>query len=149
MKSAHEKVFFHLEQDQEGYPPERVESLWANRLPDGLYEIDNIPFFVRGVSRGDRVSVEKRGEENHFEKLVKAGGHSTMRVIVYDKAHVDDLCKKLESMGCLWEQSHIPTLIAIDLPPNVDVSTVTEYLQHGEDREQWSYEEACLADGDG
>lgn len=41
------KILFELEQDEDGYPPASTETLWASRAGDGLFKIDNIPFFAR------------------------------------------------------------------------------------------------------
>ena len=40
--SSHVKITFALEQDEGGYPPYAVETLWAIQRADG-YEVDNIP----------------------------------------------------------------------------------------------------------
>ncbi len=39
----HVKVLFRLEKDEDGYPPEEVESLWGILRSEGI-ELDNIPF---------------------------------------------------------------------------------------------------------
>jgi hypothetical protein len=46
----HVKVLFQLEQDEDGYPPASVESLWALPKGEGLFQVDNIPFFATGVA---------------------------------------------------------------------------------------------------
>ena len=38
-----EMITFRLVHDADGYPPGDYEIMWARRLPDGTYEIDNIP----------------------------------------------------------------------------------------------------------
>lgn len=51
------KISFELEPDADGYPPDRRESLWASEEEIGLYRIDNIPFYAKGISSGDVVAV--------------------------------------------------------------------------------------------
>jgi hypothetical protein len=56
------KIAFELVQDEDGYPPDRWETMWAIEIEPGLFSIDNIPFFARGVSPGDVVRVRKDTE---------------------------------------------------------------------------------------
>jgi hypothetical protein len=43
------KIAFKLEQDEDGYPPAEVETVWAQE-DNGYYIIANVPFFAMGVS---------------------------------------------------------------------------------------------------
>jgi hypothetical protein len=56
MSDEYVRVLFELEKEDEDYPPVNYERLWARRLEQGLFELDNIPFFVRDISAGDVVS---------------------------------------------------------------------------------------------
>ncbi len=47
------KITFRLVQDEDGYPGVGYESMWARRLPDGTFEIDNIPFYSYDVAVGN------------------------------------------------------------------------------------------------
>src|SRR3954465_12191859 len=121
---AHERVLFRLEKDEDGYPPDDWESLWAFPVDDGLYTLGNVPFFARRISWGDIVSVERKGDELHFRELVRTSGHSVLRVIVYDQSDVDEVHEKLRRMNCDTEQSHLPSLLSVDVPPSVDLDEV-------------------------
>jgi hypothetical protein len=48
-------------------------------------------------------------------------------------------------MGCNYEGSNIPTLISVDIPPEVDYKNIRKFLDEGEENETWSYQESCLA----
>lgn len=66
------KVHFRLVQDEDGYPPVAVESVWAQPgMNSREYVLDNLPFFVREATLGDTVLV--REEEGHcwFEAVVR------------------------------------------------------------------------------
>jgi hypothetical protein len=52
------KIVFSLEQDEDGYPPVKTESLWAKPKADGSFELDNTPFYAQGISRKDIVAAE-------------------------------------------------------------------------------------------
>jgi hypothetical protein len=61
-EKKHFKIAFPLDRDEDGYPPDDVETLWGWETKPGLYCIDNIPFFVKGISPGDVVSAKRAGE---------------------------------------------------------------------------------------
>lgn len=140
----YEKIFFRLEKDEDGYPPDNWETLWAFEIEDGLYTLDSIPFFVRGVSWKDVVSVEREGNELHFTKIVRPSDHSVLRVIVFDESEIEKTRQNLQQIGCDTEQSHIPGLLSIDCPPSVEVNRVLEFLASGEQDGRWEYEEASI-----
>lgn len=62
------KVVFRLEQDEFGYPPTDTEIVWAYELPNGNYRVDNIPFYIRGVSSNDEISVERVDDAVFFAR---------------------------------------------------------------------------------
>ena len=138
------KVMFRLEQDEDGYPPADWEHVWAKHLGDNRYQIDNIPFFVRGVSFGDVVTIECDNEELHYKEIVETSGHGTIRVILFDEKDVVPLRDVLSHMGCYSELSHIPTLIAVDVPPEVRYEDVVSFLMKGEEEGRWEYEESVV-----
>ena len=138
------KILFRLEKDSDDYPPNDWESLWAIETEKGFYRIDNIPFFVRGISPGDIVSVKKKNGELLFKEVTTFSAHSVLRVIVFDENRIEGLENSMVSMGCDFEGSHIEGLIAFNIPPHVDFDKVTSYLKKGEDEGSWEYEEASL-----
>ncbi len=42
-KDKHIKVLFHLEQDEDGYPPFSIEGLWCKKASNDTYIVDNVP----------------------------------------------------------------------------------------------------------
>jgi hypothetical protein len=40
--------------------------------------------------------------------------------------------------------SHLPRLIAIDVPPSVSLQELKKVLDAGQEQDRWGYEEACL-----
>jgi hypothetical protein len=82
------KLLFELEQDEDGYPPASAETLWALKVGESLFKIDNIPFFALGVAVNDIVSAVPEESVFRFKEVVHPSGHSTIRVIVYDPSDV-------------------------------------------------------------
>jgi|GEM_PF-3476506 len=86
-----------------------VESLWARATDEG-FVLDNIPFYAGSVSCEDVVRGEMRDGQLWFAGLVRAGGHSTVRMQARVRA-------QLREMGCPSEGSDLPGLVAVDTRP--------------------------------
>jgi hypothetical protein len=143
------RIIFELKQDEDGYPPAGAEAVWARATNDDLYVIDNIPFFAQGVSMGDVVAVVPGDSgQLEFDRVVESSGHSTIRVVVYDPSNVSSLREGMRILGCESELSHIPTLVAFDLPPQVEYRAVRVFLDDGFSRSQWDYEVSNLVHDD-
>lgn len=138
------KIVFELEQDENGFPPDKWETLWAVEDGTGLYVIDNIPFFVKGVSSGDLVSAKKDGDELIFVKVVKPSTNSVFRVYVRDVETVPQVREQFRSLGCESEVAHIPKLVAIELPGDRSFNPVANLLAEGEENGRWGYDEGVL-----
>ncbi|HYO54095.1 DUF4265 domain-containing protein [Archangium sp.] len=148
---SHVKIIIPLEQDEDGYPPAGAESLWAVQVGEGRFQVQNIPFFAPGIAWGDIISAtpEEPGRESvlRYQQIVHRSGHSTLRVFIYDESEVPAVCTLLEQLGCDTERSHLPRLVAIDVPPEVSLEKVRKLLDPGRAQERWDYEEAYLAPG--
>ena len=144
MTNKHEKILFKLVQDEDGYPPNDYESLWALPSENSNYEIDNIPFFVQGISCGDLVEADKVNDELWFRSVVKKSSNSTLRIICFDITKVAEVRKHLSSLGCSSELSHIEGLFAVDVPESCDYSTIQKYLDQKEQEDILEYEEASI-----
>ena len=126
MPITHARIAFELEQDEDGYPPVSVETLWATPTPEGFWRIDNIPFFVYGIAPFD--IIEAHGDPLTFERVVQRGGHATLRVMLSKSADAARLRAALNELGCASEASHLSILIAVDVPPAVQVEDVRAFL---------------------
>ena len=71
------KIYFQLEMDEDGYPPFDVESLWVSTIDKGVGIIDNIPFFVKGIALGDRVTFD---DDFNFVAVEVPANNATIRV---------------------------------------------------------------------
>ncbi len=140
------EVHFSLTPDEQGWPPVPVEPIWARPMGDDRYRLLNIPFFALGVSGGD-VIVAPRGEDGlrHFQSVVEASGHSTIRIIAADPDGIEELADQIMRKGCHVEASYIPALVAIDVPPEEDYASLREWLDELEAANVLDFEEANLA----
>lgn len=138
------RIVFKLQQDESGYPPSEWERLWAKELPDGSYEIDNLPFYVREISLGDRVSAVRREGELHFERLLLPSRNSTIRVLVKHPEQVEPTRQELRQMGVESEVSDLPRMFAALLPPEGDAQKVLQFLDERAAAGELSFEESAI-----
>ena len=90
------------------------------------------------------MAVQDLGKDLYFKEIVHASGHSTMRIIVYDQKQTQSLRQSLRGYGCSSELSHLPMLISVDIPPEIELSKILVFLAQGEKQEFWEYEEASI-----
>lgn len=143
-KGKHIKVLFHLEQDEDGYPPFSIEGLWCKKTGNGTYIVDNVPFYTYGISLGDEICVTKENGEYHFQSIVNPSGNSTLRVHFNDK-RIQIVKAKLLDMGCKVEISNLPSFISINVPSEVSLKGVEDVLSNMEkEYESLGYEHGVV-----
>jgi hypothetical protein len=109
-----------------------VETLWAVPVGDGLYRLDNSPFFTYRVSWQDIVRAEPDADEIlSFVNVAEKSGNRTVRVIMEGCDTTSEDAKPfldgIIELGCSYEGFQ-PRLISINVPPGVDLATVADYL---------------------
>jgi hypothetical protein len=122
----------------------QTESVWAEKVGDN-YKILNVPFFAPNIAYGDIVKVETDDGVLYFDELLEESGHSTIQMIIFDKANQSEIEKNLIKLGCDWESSHIKNYISVDIPPTISYTAVKKYLNNGRLENRFDYKEACLS----
>lgn len=120
-----------------------TETLWASPLSKYQYQIQNVPFFAKGVSRFDVVNAIAGVDGLVFKSVAKGSGHSTVRLV--SEASPDSMAflakavSELQSAGCALEKGSVSdvTVYAVDVPPNVDFDQIVASL------EKWSTSGYC------
>jgi hypothetical protein len=109
--------------------------LWAEPLGSERFRVESCPFFAYGISREDVVrAAETPGEEApQLEDVIEKGGHRTLRLaldpaVELSSPEVQGLLERLLELGCTHEMLR-PKIVAIDLPPPVELASVAELLQ--------------------
>lgn len=123
-----------------------TETMWCDIVDNNNYMIDNIPMIAKNISLGDIIEVEYDSDEEryYFESLVLASGNSTVRIFVYRDEDIEPTKKWLEENKCESEILRQRNIIAVNIPKEIDYSPVKKYLDDGEAKEVWTYEESCL-----
>ena len=139
------KVYFELPEEEDGYPPDRVESLWAEQVGPREFKIDNIPIYVRGIGSGDVVAAYSDEEgELHFRELLRSSGNSVFRLYVFDEKEIPALRRMLRDQGYESEQSYIPNLVAVEIPANKPVHPFLDLIVKQAKDNYLEYQEAAL-----
>jgi hypothetical protein len=138
------KITFELDQDENGYPPDKWESLWASDEGEGLYRVDNIPFYVYGISSGDLISAKDDLGELIFTEVVQPSSNTVFRLYVSDAAEMQTIRDTLKELGCESELSNLPKLVAVEVPGSVKFGPVARFLEKGEESGKWRYEEGVF-----
>jgi hypothetical protein len=131
-KSDYVRILVPLDREPGDAGPED-EWLWAEPLGNGRYRLESAPFFAYGLSRGDVVRAPGEGELPRVEQLDAKSGHRTLRVALdpdwdLDRPELQRFVAELTDMGCAVDALP-PKIVALDVPPEVDVATIVEKLQ--------------------
>jgi hypothetical protein len=127
------RIRIRLEGAGESAPAE--DSVWAEPLGSERYRVESCPFFAYGISRDDVVrAAEAAGEGGPvLDDVLEKGGHRTLRLtlgpsVELRSAPVQRILEKLIDLGCTHELLR-PRLVAIDLPPEVELELAAGLLQ--------------------
>lgn len=128
------------------------EYVWAKRLADSRYRVENTPWYCLWVRTNDVVDVIPTGETLETEmgevlvcevvSVVERSGHSTYHIVFIGddwQGRWDSLWPRLEQRGCTFEENntHNTMLFAVDAPPAADRATIDSLLAEGEEAELW------------
>jgi hypothetical protein len=142
------EVIFELPEVQ-SFDGARTESLWAQPLDGGRFQLLNTPFHVTGVSLNDIITATPLpGHDGRFlyGRVVQKSGRSTYRVLTYPDTTLADFLttwKQLEAIGCTYEQppGGLTALHAIDVPPAADIEQVLVLLRSAQVAGVWDFEQ--------
>ena len=145
-----QKLRFEVEKDEDGWPPVGSEGLWAVPLGDGLYRLDNIPWFAWVVAADDvfRAEADDDGVLWAREK-VQASGNCTIRVVPFSEGPLKgDRKAVLDVFSALGAEGEgagpNDNLVALNVPAGADLAKIKDRLQQGEADGSWAYEEGCI-----
>lgn len=126
------RLLVSLEREPGGEGPED-EWLWAEPLGSERFRLESTPFFAYGLSHGDVVRASEEGQTVRFDEVERKSGHRTLRLALdldhdLDRPEVRRFLDDLLACGCTYE-SMPPKIVALDVPPEVDVGEVVSRLQ--------------------
>ncbi len=131
----------------EGIWTRLVQPLGDKTNVKAIVEVDNIPFFSKSLSLGDKLCLDFNSGRPMIDAIVERGGHSTYRIFI-EKQNIkaSSLLDTIKAMGCDWEWTEFNggKLYALDIPPEVDIDDVYEILEKGLREGSWLFEEGYV-----
>ncbi|MCE3603607.1 DUF4265 domain-containing protein [Massilia sp. P8910] len=127
-----EKISFALD-IQDGWPPVATEHVWCEKS-GSIYELQNAPFFIKGLALGDRFSAEP-DEVNGciFEfATIEVSGHSLVWIMEQEGLELEPYKVELINLGLGIEIFAQFKHYAIDVPESIDrdaVNVMMDMLQ--------------------
>jgi hypothetical protein len=149
------EIWFRIEKDEDVYPRSKDwEQLlaWPVLESDRCFSIESIPFFVKGISRGDIIRAKvsensevQEGEFFEFETIVERGGHNTYRLLLRNESSSDPELTKTELLakGIAFEAED-NEFFAIDVPPTVNQKEIDDYLIREAESGRWGLEDGSV-----
>jgi hypothetical protein len=111
-----------------------TESLWARKVGDDLYALENVPFFAYDLNYGDVVLATANGEETKpiVREVVRRSGHTTLRVVF--RTCVGDRERRLAVLSALAAlkvsyEGFDESFFALDVAPSGNVDAVVSHLE--------------------
>ena len=139
------KVFFNLEQDEDGYPGVSVESVWAIPTADNsVVKLDNVPFFTYEATIDDLIRVHEEDGKLWFQEVLTESINSMFRILFFDIDVKDKVRDHLVGMGCVTELFASRKLLAVSVPGPALLFPVREYLKSERDAGSIDVEEAIV-----
>ena len=121
-------------------------------LGDGLYRLDNTPWFARGVAAEDVVEAQA-GDDGvpWFVRVVEPSGRLVVRVIPNPSGPLGGdrqaVLDAFTSLGVGGEGMSSPvSMVALDIGPDAPLARVKSLLADGETDGRWGYEAGCITD---
>ena len=149
------EIWFPIEKDKDGYPRSKNwEQLlaWPVLERDDYFSIESIPFFVKGISRGDivrarvtRNSEVQEAEFFEFDKVVDRGGHNTYRLLLREKRADDPEFTENELLQKgLAVETDDDDFFAVDVPQSVDQKAIDDYLISESNSGRWGLQDGYV-----
>ncbi|WP_234004326.1 DUF4265 domain-containing protein, partial [Cronobacter sakazakii] len=119
------------------------ESVWLKINNEGDYELNNIPFYVYGVSKGDVLAFQKK-DEFVVSSILKNNGHSTMSIYMNVKHQKNDVIYALQLLGGFTNSAITSPLFSLDIPSEVSFAAIDRFLKEKMKEGILDYEDVCL-----
>ena len=132
---------------------ETVETMWATIVDkdNGLFKLDNIPFYGPFVASDDIIFAEFDQAEQMltYRRTVEYSGNSIIQVVLLDKSKdINDIRKIFEDLGCESEKVN-DGYFSMEVPADKDYRPIKQRLTKLEETAIIGYAEPCLSEKHG
>lgn len=106
-----------------------TEGVWATRIEENLYRLNNIPFFTSGFSAGDEIYTEHLSKPVNTFDIITPSNNSTVLVISQIESHWKQVKKLCQNNDCEAESALSRLSNAISIPSTVSVTSLINQLE--------------------
>lgn len=137
---------------QDGWPPQPAEVIWAQPLGEGRYVVETAPWFVRGLAVDDVVSAQPDADGLLWATGERQrGGRLTVRLLPLPDGPLGGDPEVVRSVFAeLGVRSGEPSpqhgIVALDIPGDGDLRAIKALLIAGESDGSWDVDESQLSD---
>jgi hypothetical protein len=138
-----EKIDFLLDV-KDGFPPISVERINAKFCGDGMYELENTPFFAPETAFGDIVTASLTPHGRlQFDSCVRPSSYKSISIIILDESMDRELMDDLRGRDCVIEYGEFGVfrMLAVGVPPATDYVAIKALLDKHELDGKISYAE--------
>lgn len=136
----------------DGWPPVSGERVWAEPQGDHLYRLVNVPWFAPGVAEDDIVRAVPPDDDSwpvYIEKVTWSGNYTIWVIPHRDGPLCGSQTAVLDifsGLGASGEGAGSYPIVALTIPPNVDLPAIKAVLIAGQQDRSWDYAEGCIDD---
>ena len=125
-----------------------VEPMWAKAVDEekGIYQLRNIPYFVKGFAADDTVEAREEDGMLTVTRLLEPSGNSTLNIVILRGREKDRVMQELKNLGGEWEEREKPVngFYAVNVPKQVPFRPIKDLLTRERRLGILDYREACV-----
>ncbi|NER11810.1 DUF4265 domain-containing protein [Muriicola jejuensis] len=127
-----------------------VETMWAEIVDEenGIYKLDNIPFYGPPIATGDEFYAEYDESEQMltYRKTTKFSGNSIVLVVIIQEGLDKELIRnRFKELNC-WSEGINDSYFSMEVLKEVDYSRIKEILMRYEKEGILEFAEPCLSE---
>lgn len=148
MKENFEKILFRFYSNI--FDEEMVETMWCEEIDkeNGIYKIDNIPFYAPLLASEDIIFAEF----DEIEKMLtyrdtkEFSGNSVIQIVIMnEKTDINEIRNSFIEKGCQSEKLS-ENYFSMEIPYDLNYKPIKRLLDKLENEEIVSYAEPCLSE---
>jgi len=132
------------------FDEQMVETVWADIIDkkNGLYRIDNIPFYIPLVASEDIVFAEFDETEQMltYRKTVEYSERTVVQIVIIDKeTKTNDIREIFHKLGCESEKAN-EGYFSMEIPAELNYKPIKKELERMESTEIIGYAEPTISE---
>lgn len=114
---------------EDGWPPVALEGLPCRLVTDG-YQVESPPLFIKGISCGDVISVERddKGNVSQWAHVSRSGRTTIWLLRMEEPSGIESVLNQLRLLGCHTVQLPQYGSYAVDVPADCAIENVDDCL---------------------